>query len=178
MIGHLTALLATLKGLPLAYNRDLQEDKEPLFDAVDQVERSLEALRGLMATATFDTQAMARAADAPTLAATDLAEWLVQKGMPFRKAHELVGAVVRDSLQRRVPLVELVAAHPALGERGRRPCSSPGCPSHAVRRPGGPGQCPWPPSSSVSPPPCAPTPNASGCPVPPAPAAMGPGAGR
>ena len=115
LIGHLTGLLTTLKGLPFAYNRDLQEDKEPLFDAVDQVERSLEALRGLMATVTFDAQAMARAADQPSSAATDLAEWLVQKGVPFRRAHELVGAVVRESLQRRVPLAELVAAHPSLG---------------------------------------------------------------
>ncbi|HMK97751.1 MAG TPA: argininosuccinate lyase, partial [Acidimicrobiales bacterium] len=115
LIGHLTALLATLKALPLAYDRDLQEDKEPLFDALDQVGRSLDALAGLLATATFDTQAMARAADTPVLAATDLAEWLVQKGMPFRRAHELIGAMVRDSLQRRVPLAELVAAHPALG---------------------------------------------------------------
>lgn len=115
LIGHLAGLLATLKGLPLAYNRDLQEDKEPLFDAIDQVERSLAAVAGMVATATFDTQAMARAADSPTSAATDLAEWLVQKGVPFRKAHELVGGVVRESFQRRVPLPELVAAHPALG---------------------------------------------------------------
>jgi len=115
LIGHLTGLLTTLKGLPFAYNRDLQEDKEPLFDALDQVERSLAALRGLVATASFDTHAMAEAADAPTSSATDLAEWLVQKGMPFRRAHELVGAVVRESLQRRVPLQELVAAHPSLG---------------------------------------------------------------
>jgi argininosuccinate lyase len=115
LIGHLTGFLATLKGLPLAYNRDLQEDKEPLFDAVDQVARSLAALAGLLATATFDTQAMAREAGSPALAATDLAEWLVQKGMPFRQAHELVGGVVRESVQRRVPLPELVAAHPALG---------------------------------------------------------------
>jgi argininosuccinate lyase len=115
LIGHLTGFLATLKGLPLAYNRDLQEDKEPLFDAVDQVERSLAALAGLLATATFDTQAMARRASSPALAATDLAEWLVQKGMPFREAHELIGGVVRESVQRRVPLPELVASHPALG---------------------------------------------------------------
>ncbi len=115
LIGHVAGFLATLKGLPLAYNRDLQEDKEPLFDAVDQVGRSLAALSGLLATATFDTQAMARAAGSPALAATDLAEWLVQKGMPFRQAHELVGGVVRESVQRRVPLPELVAAHPALG---------------------------------------------------------------
>ncbi len=141
LIGHLTALLATLKGLPLAYNRDLQEDKEPLFDALDQFERSLEALRGLMATATFDTQAMARAADAPTLAATDLAEWLVQRGMPFRNAHELVGAVVRDSLQRRVPLGELVAAHPALGSEATA-LLEPGVPVSRRTTPGGAGPGP------------------------------------
>jgi argininosuccinate lyase len=115
LIGHLCGLLATLKGLPLSYNRDLQEDKEPLFDAVDQVDLCLDALSGVLSTATFDTEAMALAADDHMLAATDLAEWLVQKGMPFRQAHELVGAVVRDSLERRVPLVELVAAHPSLG---------------------------------------------------------------
>ena len=74
-----------MKGLPLSYNRDLQEDKEPLFDAIDQVERSLAAMSGLVATASFDTQAMARAADGPATAAADLAEWLVQKGMPFAR---------------------------------------------------------------------------------------------
>src|SRR6202011_593435 len=67
LIGHLTGLLTTLKGLPLAYNRDLQEDKEPLFDAVDQVDRALVALTGLMATATFDTARMQAAADNPTM---------------------------------------------------------------------------------------------------------------
>ena len=84
LIGHLTGFLATLKGLPLSYNRDLQEDKEPLFDALDQVERSLAAWPGHLRPPNFDTQAMARAADSPTSAAADLAEWLVQKGMPFR----------------------------------------------------------------------------------------------
>ena len=115
LVGHLAGLLTTLKGLPLAYNRDLQEDKEPLFDAVDQLERSLDAITGLIATATFDTEAMALAASDPALSATDLAEWLVLKGMPFRRAHELVGGLVRDSLERHVPLTELVAAHPSLG---------------------------------------------------------------
>jgi argininosuccinate lyase len=115
LVGHLVGLLTALKGLPLAYNRDLQEDKEPLFDAVDQTERCLEALTGLMATATFDTEAMALAASDPMSAATDLAEWLVQKGMPFRRAHELVGGLVRESFERRVPFSELVAAHPSLG---------------------------------------------------------------
>ncbi|MBA2281359.1 MAG: argininosuccinate lyase [Acidimicrobiia bacterium] len=116
LIGDLTGLLATLKGLPLAYNRDLQEDKEPFFDALDQISRALDALSGLLATATFVTDRMQAAADSPYSAATDLAEWLVERGMPFREAHTIVGAVVRDSLERHVPLTELVAAHPALGD--------------------------------------------------------------
>jgi argininosuccinate lyase len=116
LIGDLTGFLATLKGLPLAYNRDLQEDKEPLFDAVDQLRLALPALCGLLATATFDLDRMQEAADAPTAAATDLAEWLVERGMAFRDAHAVVGAVVRDSIERRLPLAELVAAHPDLGD--------------------------------------------------------------
>jgi argininosuccinate lyase len=115
LIGNLTGLLATLKGLPLAYNRDLQEDKEPLFDSFDQVNRGLLALGGLLTTATFDTVRMQQAADTPTVAAVDLAEWLVGRGKPFREAHQVVGGLVRDSLARRVPLAELVEAHPDLG---------------------------------------------------------------
>jgi argininosuccinate lyase len=115
LVGHLTGFLTTLKGLPLAYNRDLQEDKEPLFDALDQINRALSALAGLFATATFDTARMQSAADTPTSAAADLAEWLVGRGMPFREAHHTVGGLVRDSLERHVPLAELVEAHPALG---------------------------------------------------------------
>ena len=116
LIGHLAGFLATLKGLPLAYNRDLQEDKEPLFDAVDQTGRALTALAGLLRSADFVTERMQAAADSPYAAATDLAERLVRQGMPFRDAHVLVGGLVRDSLERRVPLAELVAAHPALGD--------------------------------------------------------------
>jgi argininosuccinate lyase len=115
LIGNLTGLLATLKGLPLSYNRDLQEDKEPLFDSLDQVGLGLAALTGLLATATFDTDRMQEAADTPTSAAVDLAEWLVGKGLPFRQAHEIVGGLVRASLERHVPLPELVEAHPDLG---------------------------------------------------------------
>ncbi|MDQ1394415.1 MAG: argininosuccinate lyase [Acidimicrobiaceae bacterium] len=115
LIGNLTGLLVTLKGLPLAYNRDLQEDKEPLFDSFEQVNRCLLALGGLLTTATFDTVRMQQAADTPTVAAVDLAEWLVGRGKPFREAHQVVGALVRDSLARRVPLAELVEAHPDLG---------------------------------------------------------------
>jgi argininosuccinate lyase len=115
LIGHLTGLLTTLKGLPLAYNRDLQEDKEPLFDALDQVNRALAALAGLLETAVFDTDRMQAAADTESSSAVDLAEWLVGQGMPFREAHAVVGALVRDSMERHVPMSELVEAHPALG---------------------------------------------------------------
>jgi argininosuccinate lyase len=116
LIGDLTGFLTTLKGLPLAYNRDLQEDKEPLFDAVDQVSRGLVALGGLLASADFATDRMRAAADTPFAAATDLAELLVQRGTPFRDAHVIVGGLVRDALERRVPFEELVAAHPDLGD--------------------------------------------------------------
>jgi argininosuccinate lyase len=115
LIGNLTGLLATLKGLPLSYNRDLQEDKEPLFDALDQVNRGVAAIAGLLATATWNLDRMAAAADTPGAAAVDLAEWLVERGLPFRQAHVVVGGLVRDSLERGVPLAELVDAHPALG---------------------------------------------------------------
>ena len=115
LIGDLAGLLATLKGLPLAYNRDLQEDKEPLFDALAQVDLALVALGGLLDTATFHTEVMAAAADGPEVAATDLAEHLVSGGLPFRDAHALVGALVRRSLTEGNDLAELVAAEPKLG---------------------------------------------------------------
>jgi argininosuccinate lyase len=115
LIGHLTGVLTTLKGLPLAYNRDLQEDKEPLFDGFDQVALALTALGGLLASADFDVERMQAAADAPASSAVDLVEFLVTARTPFRDAHALVGALVRDSIERHVPLVELVAAHPDLG---------------------------------------------------------------
>ncbi len=115
LIGHLSGLLATLKGLPLSYNRDLQEDKEPLFDAVEQTALALTALSGLLSTVRFQTARMAAAADAPAAAAIDLAEFLVAAGVPFRDAHALVGGIVRDSIDRGVPLAELVEAHPQLG---------------------------------------------------------------
>ncbi|MGP8007596.1 MAG: argininosuccinate lyase [Acidimicrobiales bacterium] len=115
LVGNLTGLLVTLKGLPLSYNRDLQEDKEPLFDSLEQVHLALAALRGVLATVTFDAHRMQAAADGPAGAAVDLAEWLVEQGMPFRQAHGVVGGLVRDSLERHVPLAELVEAHPALG---------------------------------------------------------------
>jgi argininosuccinate lyase len=115
LIGNLTGLLAMLKGLPLAYNRDLQEDKEPLFDSLDTVALALAAMTGLLASSTFNLDVMAAAADAPTSAATDLAEYLVSGGVPFRDVHAIVGALVRRSLDEGIALRELVAASPALG---------------------------------------------------------------
>jgi argininosuccinate lyase len=115
LVGHVAGFLTTLKGLPLTYNRDLQEDKEPLFDAVDQVSLALGALAGMIDTTTFRTDRMADAADRSTAGATDLAEWLVTQGMPFRDAHAVVGAIVRDALAGRGELVELVRDHPDLG---------------------------------------------------------------
>jgi argininosuccinate lyase len=115
LIGHVTAVLATLKGLPLTYNRDLQEDKEAIFDGVDQVGRALSAMTGMLSTAAFDIDRMREAADGQASAAVDLAEWLVGRGTPFRDAHAIVGGLVRDSLERGVPLGELVQSHPALG---------------------------------------------------------------
>jgi argininosuccinate lyase len=114
LVGHVAGFLTTLKGLPLTYNRDLQEDKEPLFDAVDQVSLALGALTGMVATTTFRTDRMAHAADASTAGATDLAEWLVTKGLPFREAHAVVGAVVRQAVAGG-DLVALVRDHPQLG---------------------------------------------------------------
>jgi argininosuccinate lyase len=118
VIGDLVGFLTTLKGLPLAYNRDLQEDKEPLFDAVDQVSLGLSALRGMLGAIAFDTERMQRSADAPTSAAIDLAEHLVANGMPFRDAHGVVGRLVRQSLETGADLATLVAAEPGLGAEG------------------------------------------------------------
>ena len=94
LIGGLTALLTTLKGLPLTYNRDLQEDKEPVFDAVDTLLTVLPAMAGLIGTLRFHTDRLAATASAGHALATDLAELLVRRGTPFREAHEVVGHLV------------------------------------------------------------------------------------
>ncbi|RYU11140.1 argininosuccinate lyase [Nocardioides iriomotensis] len=95
VIGNLTGLLATLKALPLAYNRDLQEDKEPVFDSVDTLEVLLPAFTGMVATLTFNTARMADLAPQGFSLATDVAEWLVRQGVPFRVAHEVAGECVQ-----------------------------------------------------------------------------------
>lgn len=107
LIGNLAGLLATLKAQPLAYNRDLQEDKEPVFDSVAQLELVLPAMAGLVATLQFDTDRMAELAPAGFTLATDIAEWLVRRGVPFRVAHETAGAAVRAAEARGVGLDEL-----------------------------------------------------------------------
>ncbi|WP_422936207.1 argininosuccinate lyase [Sinomonas sp. P47F7] len=107
LIGDLAGLLATLKGLPLAYNRDLQEDKEPVFDAADTLELLLPAVSGMVATLTFNTERMASLAPQGFALATDIAEWLVRQGVPFREAHELSGAAVRQAESRGVELWDL-----------------------------------------------------------------------
>jgi argininosuccinate lyase len=105
--GDLVALLTVLKGLPLAYNRDLQEDKEPLFDAVDTSLATLGILADVVRRLRFDVAAMRRAASDPLLLATDVAEHLVARGMPFREAHALVGAAVRRCVADRRTLADL-----------------------------------------------------------------------
>ncbi|MBK5333365.1 MAG: argininosuccinate lyase [Ilumatobacteraceae bacterium] len=115
LIGNLTGFLATMKGLPLTYNRDYQEDKEPLFDSVDQIKLGLGAVTGMIETATWVPARMQAAADAEATSATDLAEWLVQRGTPFREAHATIGTLVRRSLAGEGSLASLVAADPALG---------------------------------------------------------------
>jgi argininosuccinate lyase len=119
LIGNLTGLLATLKAQPLAYNRDLQEDKEPVFDSVAQLALLLPAVAGLVGTLSFDTDRMAQLAPLGYTLATDVAEWLVRQGVPFRVAHEAAGAAVRAAEARGVGLEELAddelaGIHPGL----------------------------------------------------------------
>jgi argininosuccinate lyase len=106
LIGNLTGLLATLKGLPLAYNRDLQEDKEPVFDSVETLEVLLPAFTGMVSTLTFDTARMAELAPQGFSLATDVADWLVRQRVPFREAHEISGALVQFCEQNGLDLDE------------------------------------------------------------------------
>jgi argininosuccinate lyase len=110
LVGNLSGLLTTLKALPLAYNRDLQEDKEPVFDSVDTLRVLLPAFTGMVATLRFDTGRMAALAPLGFSLATDVAEWLVRQGVPFRVAHEVAGACVRRCEERAVELWDLTDA--------------------------------------------------------------------
>ena len=162
LIGNLTGLLATLKALPLAYNRDLQEDKEPVFDSVDTLEVLLPAVTGMVATLEFDTARMAELAPQGFSLATDVAEWLVREGVPFRVAHEVAGACVRrcEELGLRARRADRRAAGGDLAAPDARRCArcsrsrarSPPATGGAVRRPYGS------PNSSTSSPP-----RSSGC---------------
>ena len=105
--GNLVALLTTMKGLPLAYNSDLQEDKEPLFDTVDTTTSSLHALAAMVRSLRFNTERMTAAASDGFLLATDIAEYLVAAGVPFRDAHEVTGHIVLDCLERGVSPTDL-----------------------------------------------------------------------
>jgi len=107
LYGNLMALLTVMKGLPLAYNRDMQEDKAPLFDSADSLEAILELLPPMLLSLRFDTDRMQEAAGAHYATATDLADYLVRKGTPFRQAHELVGRVVSHALRVGTPLEKL-----------------------------------------------------------------------
>lgn len=120
LVGNLAGLMTTLKALPLAYNRDLQEDKEPVFDSVDTLEVLLPAFTGMVATLEFNTDRMAELAPQGFSLATDVAEWLVREGVPFRVAHEVAGACVRRCEELGVELhdltdEQLAAISPDLG---------------------------------------------------------------
>ncbi len=105
--GDLMALLTTMKGLPLSYNKDMQEDKEPLFDAADTIEACLTIMASLLKSVSFDGDRMASAIQSGFLEATDLADYLVRKGLPFRQAHEVVGKMVLFALQEQKELRDL-----------------------------------------------------------------------
>jgi argininosuccinate lyase len=124
LIGNLTGLLATLKGLPLAYNRDLQEDKEPVFDSVETLEVLLPAFSGMVSTLRFNTDRMRELAPQGFSLATDVADWLVRRHIPFREAHEVSGSLVRfceeNGLELHEPTDEqyaLVSPHLTAGVR-------------------------------------------------------------
>ena len=119
LIGNLVGLLTTLKGLPSTYNKDLQEDKEPLFDSIDTLVITLPVMAGVVETLHLDEGRMAAALDDATLA-TDLADYLVRRGVPFREAHSVVGRLVRRASERNaalreLPLEEFQAEHTAFG---------------------------------------------------------------
>jgi argininosuccinate lyase len=131
LVGSLVSVLTMLKGLPLAYDRDMQEDKEPAFDAVDTLQLVLPALAGLVATMSVRTDRLAAAAPVGYTLATEIADWLVRRGVPFRDAHEATGRLVVMCAARDCPLDELsdedlAAASPALTPAVRQVLSVPG----------------------------------------------------
>src|SRR6185436_350026 len=107
--GDYAALLGTLHALPLTYSKDMQEDKEPLFDAVDTIEVCLAAAEGMLAGISFDRERLEAASEDEMLAATEIADLLVRRGVPFREAHGIVGGLVRHALEQDKALSELDA---------------------------------------------------------------------
>lgn len=107
LYGNLISLLTAIKGLPLTYNRDLQEDKEPLFDSIDTITLALKVNTEMIAAMEINVETCETAASDPLLLATDLADWLVKEGIPFRSAHELVGKAVAASVMQKIPLDKL-----------------------------------------------------------------------
>lgn len=123
LLGNLVSLLTTLKGLPMTYNRDLQEDKERLFDSVDTLRAALRLTAAMVRHSAPRAVACAEASADPGLLATDLADWLVERGIPFREAHHAVGRAVALSEESGIPLnalsdSQLTQAHPALTREG------------------------------------------------------------
>ena len=134
VVGNLTGLLATLKALPLAYNRDLQEDKEPVFDSVDTLEVLLPAFTGMVATLTFNTGRMAELAPQGFSLATDVAEWLVRQGVPFRVAHEVAGECVRRCEELGIGLEDLTDEQFAEISADLTPAGARGADRRGLRR--------------------------------------------
>ena len=144
--GDLTAMLTILKGLPLTYNRDLQEDKEPFLDADHTLSTSLELMAGMMKALRFDEVRMARALTAGFLNATELADYLVTKGIPFREAHHITGSAVAlaegKNLSQPCRLTRFRACAIASAPMCST-CSNTAPPSPAGTPPAAPARCPW-----------------------------------
>jgi argininosuccinate lyase len=142
-IGDLVALLTIVKGLPLSYNRDLQEDKRPLLGGPEALVLTADAVAGAIETATFHTDRMEEALGSGEALATDAAEYLVERGVPFREAHEAVGRAARYATEQRRPMAQLTAAewasfHPRFGSDVLR-CFDPRRSLARRELPGGPG---------------------------------------
>jgi argininosuccinate lyase len=142
--GSLTCLLTVMKGLPLSYNKDMQEDKEAVFDAVDTVKACLSVFRGMFETITFNTENMYKSALGGYTNATDAADWLVKKGVPFREAHEITGRLVLYAIKKKARLEELTldelsSVSPVFDETLYKAISVEAC-VNARNLPGGPAE--------------------------------------
>ena len=145
LMGNLVAILTAIKGLPLTYNRDLQEDKEPLFDSIDTLHLALAVNTEMISAMTMRVDHCAAAAADPMLLATDLADYLVKKGVPFRHAHELVGKAVAEAISSKTPLDQLdltkISEHYGNDtaeifqlSRALKARTNPGCPNPEIVR--------------------------------------------